>query len=530
MRGPDADSPLSHDGPLRRRRRRARSTLLAGDDGLVGDRDVAGLASAADRRLTRRRLLAAGATTTAAAAFGLTFELSSSRGRSAVFEQLAAPRARAFLSRPDLRIPTLTVSAYGEPVAPGLIFFAPSNAPNGAQAGAVIADNNGELIWEQPLPHTETMDFRVQTYKGRPALTWWQGYITLGHGVGHYVIADTSYRTLATPNAGNGLQGDLHEFLLTDRGTALLTSYLVTHADLRPVGGSADGTIQDAIFQELDIATGRVLLDWHSLDHIALSESYWPVGENWDYVHLNSIAVDQDEDLLVSSRSAHTIYKLDRASGQVIWRLGGKHSDFAIAPDAVFAWQHDARRQPDGTITVFDNGNKISRALVLNVDEPNRRVTLQRAYTHPANLHADSQGNVQVLPNGNIFVGWGAQPYISEFTPDGELALDARLASDDISYRAYRVPWTGEAPGLPAVATRRSGSHTDVYVSWNGDTRVTRWTALAGTTPTNLVPTASVPRRGFETTMRIPRACTHLRVQGNDATGQPLATTNSITI
>ncbi|HVA85402.1 MAG TPA: arylsulfotransferase family protein, partial [Candidatus Saccharimonadales bacterium] len=129
-------------------------------------------------------------------------------------------------------------------IAPGLILLAPYNAPH-EQAGAVIADDHGGVIWEQPLPHRETMNFRVQTYQGRPALTWWQGYITLGHGVGHYVIADSAYATLATVDAGNGLSADLHAFRLTDRGTALLTSYVVTLADLRAVGGSQNGSIQD---------------------------------------------------------------------------------------------------------------------------------------------------------------------------------------------------------------------------------------------------------------------------------------------
>jgi hypothetical protein len=181
--------------------------------------------------------------------------------------------------------------------------------------------------------------------------------VELGHGVGHYVVADSSYRPLATVNAGNRRAGDLHEFLLTDRGTALLTTYAVTQRDLSAVHGSKAGTIQDAMFQEIDIASGRVLLEWHSLDHIPVTESYWPLSSNWDYVHLNSIDVDRDSNLLVSSRNTHTIYKLDRRSGQIIWRLGGKHSDFQIAPEAVFAWQHDARRQPDGTITMFDNGD-----------------------------------------------------------------------------------------------------------------------------------------------------------------------------
>jgi hypothetical protein len=156
--------------------------------------------------------------------------------------------------------------------------------------------------------------------------------------------------------AGNGRSGDLHEFLLTDRGTALLTAYVLRHIDLRPVGGSRSGAIQDAIFQEVDLASGRVLLEWHSLDHIPLTESYWPLTSwSWDYVHLNSIDVDLDGNLLVSSRNTHTVYKIDRRSGEIIWRLGGKHSDFAMGAGATFAWQHDPRRQADGTLTIFDN-------------------------------------------------------------------------------------------------------------------------------------------------------------------------------
>ena len=499
------------------------------DNGLAEHRGAVGRESEAGPRLTRRQLLAAGATTAAAFALASPTERTVD-GVADLAAPLEAPRGPVFLSRPDLRIPGVTVSAANGSVAPGLILIAPYNAPHNAQAGAVIADDSGQLVWEQPLANLETMDFRVQTYKGEPALTWWQGYVTLGHGVGRYVIADSSYRTLAVINAGNGRQGDLHEFLLTDRGTALLTSYLVTNADLRAVGGAMGGSIQDAIFQEIDIATGKVLLEWHSLDHIPITESYWPLSSAWDYVHLNSIDVDQDQNLLVSSRNTHTIYKVDRATGEIIWRLGGKHNEFAIAPDAVFAWQHDARRQLDGTITVFDNGDKVSRAIVLDVDESHRRAALQRAYTHPGNLFSDSQGSVQILPNGNIFVGWGAQPYVSEFAAAGKLVFDAKLGSGYISYRAYRMPWTGEGAGMPAVASRRTKAATNVYVSWNGDTHVARWTAFAGTSAAKLLPVGSLPRTGFETGLRIPRKLTHLRIQGTDQTGKPLATTTLIAI
>jgi hypothetical protein len=205
-----------------------------------------------------------------------------------------------------------------------------------------------------------------------------------------------------------------------------------------------------------------VLLEWHSLDHIPLSESYWPVYEPWDYVHINSIDVDYDGNLLVSSRNTHTVYKIDRHSGAVIWRLGGKSGDFSLASGAAFAWQHDVRRQANGTLTIFDNeglpnaNTNESRAIVLAVDEPGRKASLLREYRHPTPLLATSQGSVQVLPNGNIFVGWGAEPYVSEFSASGELLFDAQLGDKYLSYRAFRMPWTG-APEPARTSARCLG-------------------------------------------------------------------------
>jgi hypothetical protein len=519
------------ESALRIGRDRRHADALDGDTA-IGDRPPDGHdTSAAMHRVTRRQLIAAGglAATTA-------FALRSSgrppvHGLDALFADAAS--APTFHSRPDLQIPALSVAAGSQASGSGLILVAPYGVP-GKQAGPVIVDQRGELVWEQPLlqPRIGT-DFRVQTFMGRPVLTWFEGRVELGHGVGSYVIADAAYKPLARVNAGNGQHGDLHEFLLTDRDTALLTTYRVVTHDLRPVGGSANGTIQDAMFQEIDLASGKVLMEWHSLDHIALDESYYlPIPpKNWDYVHLNSIAVDTDQNLLVCARNTHAIYKLDRSSGEIIWRLGGKRSTFAIEPTATFGWQHDARRQLDGTITIFDNGATVSRALVLNVDERHHRATLRHAYVHPANLYAVSQGSVQVLPNGNIFIGWGSQPYVSEFTASGELVFDARLGAPHyISYRAYQLPWTGEASGTPAVATQQTTTGTNVYVSWNGDTRVARWTALGGTSATKLAPLASVPRTGFETLIRVPRSFTHLRVQGTDASGKPLTTGPLVTV
>jgi hypothetical protein len=490
--------------------------------------------------LTRRRLLAGGgsalgALVLSAAGMPVSGALAALERRSRVNSYGAVPAAASPLlhSRPDLRIPSLAVDLSKRGTAPGLIFIGPYGAPHG-QAGAVIADASGRPVWEYPAPGLEVYNFQVQVYKGRPALTWWQGKIVDGHGVGSYVIADDSYEPIAHVQAGNGLHGDLHEFLLTDRGTALLTSYALKHVDLRPVGGSRAGAIQDAIFQEVDLASGRVLLEWHSLDHIPLAESYWPLTTwSWDYVHLNSIDVDLDGNLLVSSRNTHTVYKIDRRSGEIIWRLGGKHSDFAMGAGATFAWQHDARRQPDGTLTMFDNegpphGGSQSRALVLALDEPRRSARLARQFLHPLALQASSCGSVRVLPNGNVFVGWGAEPFVSEFSSDGELLLDARFGAGYSGYRAFRTPWSAGGQGRPSIAAKRNGTGTVLWVSWNGDTQVQRWLVLAGASKGALRPLGTHPRAGFETAIQIAGQPQRLAVRGLDAHGKLLGTSPTL--
>jgi hypothetical protein len=486
-------------------------------------------------RLSRRAFLRGGVAAAGAVALGGYFEGDQLRRRFApavrvneVFTS-AAPSSPQFYSRPDLRIPALSISTISERTAPGLIFIAPYNAPKGEQAGAVIADDTGEPVWERPLPYgTIATDLRVQAYRGRTVLTWWEGRVVNGHGVGHYVIADEHYRHLAHVQAGNGLHADLHEFLITLRGTALLTAYLILPKDLTSVGGPAKGTIQDAIVQEIDLASGRVLFEWHSLDHIPLEESYYlPVYTPWDYVHINSIAVDRDGNLLVSSRNTHTIYKLDRRSGAIIWRLGGHQNQFDIGPRAAFAWQHDARRQPDGTLSLFDNegppgGAAQSRALLIALDERHRTARLHSEYLHPSPLLATSQGSVQILPNGNVFVGWGAEPFVSEFSAPGKLLFDAQLGAKYLSYRAFRHRWNGGGEGVPALAAERDGPRTRVYASWNGDTRARFWVVLSGTRASSLRPLAARPRVGFETMIAVEGHPRHVAVRAIDESGNVL--------
>ena len=447
--------------------------------------------------------------------------------------KVTATNVLRFHSRPDLEPPAVTVTTPAADPTLGDIFISPEAGPG--QAGPMIVSPSGTLLWFQPVPAGEkAFNLNLQTYDGAPVLTWWQGDVVEGHGQGVDVIDSAAYKRVATVHAGNGLYADLHDFQVTPAGTAWITAFIPQHADLSAYGGRADGLLDDGAVQEIDIRTGLVMFQWNALAHVAIPATYmhaprWP-GKVLDYFHVNSIDPLPDGDMLISSRNTWALYLVSQTTGAVIWRLGGKDSSFTLDDGLRFAWQHDAQVLPDGTISLFDNGDRTSRALVLNVDEKNRRVTMRRAYTHPEALFASSQGNVQTLPNGNVLVGWGAQPYVSEFTPDGTMIFDAKLDGPGlISYRAYRAPWQGAGDAHPRVTLVRGSRTTDVYVSWNGDTRVTHWTVHAGRRTGELRPIGSVPRSGFETGLRVPARFSRIRVIGSDAAGRRIGASPTLT-
>jgi hypothetical protein len=248
----------------------------------------------------------------------------------------------------------------------------------------------------------------------------------------------------------------------------------------------------------------------------------------FDYFHINSIDVAAAGDLLIDARNTWAAYDVDPRTGQIRWRLGGRHSSFAIGRGAGVAWQHDAREQPDGTITFFDNGatpvvHSQSRAIAVRLDPKQRTATLVREQAHPGKpLIAGSQGNVQALPGGAWTVGWGESPYLSEFAADGQLVFDAHLPASYESYRVYRLAWSGRPAQAPALAVVRaaSGARATVYASWNGATEVASWRVLAGPSPARLTAVASAPRRGFETAIAVgslPGG--YVQVQALDAAG-----------
>jgi Arylsulfotransferase (ASST) len=443
---------------------------------------------------------------------------------------------QSFHSRPELRPPDVTVSPQAQ-TATGDLFLAPYSGIG--QYGPMILDEHGNLVWFKALSPagTRAADFRVQQYEGKPVLTWWQDpLIANGSRTAGVVIANSSYQTVAVIRAGNGYQPDLHEFQITAQGTALITVYDAIDCNLSSVGGPKDGAVADTLLQEIDLKTGLVMYEWHSLDHVPLRSSYATAveasqKEPFDYFHINSIDTEQDGDLLVDSRNTWAAYDVDPKTGQVRWQLDGKHSSFKLGPGASTAWQHDARQQPDGAITFFDNGatpqvHPQSRAIELALDTKSMTATLVRRYEHQNPLVAGSQGNVQALQGGDWMVGWGEAGYLSEVDPGGRVLFNAHLPPEWESYRAYALPWAGQPAEPPAVSavTRSSGSssRSTVYASWNGATNVASWRVLAGSSPTALAPVAvAAPKTGFETAISLPAvgAGSYLAVQALDGSG-----------
>jgi Arylsulfotransferase (ASST) len=441
---------------------------------------------------------------------------------------------QVFQSRPDLRPPLLSILTPDANPDAGQVFIDAQQAP---QNGPMILDPQGHLVFFKPLPGNEfATDVRPQTYRGQPVLTYWKGYLISAHGRGAGVILNQSYHRVATVHAAEGYYADLHEFRITSQNTALITAYQTVRADLSSIGGPKHGSVVDGIVQEIDIRTGRLLWEWHALGHIPVAESYLHKrrGAPYDFFHLNSVQQLPGGDLLISGRNTWAIYRVSRRTGNVIWQLGGKGSSFNMGSGTQFSWQHDAELHGDGQLTVFDNADapkeeSQSRAIALHLNTRSMTATLSRSFTQAPPVLAGSQGNIQILPNGNVFVGWGSEPDFSEYTPDGRQIFNVKFPRPVQSYRAYRAPWNGHPMDPPAISASPdlAGGMT-VYASWNGATGVARWQLLAGSAPSKLTPVTEVGSDGFETPIDVRATARYVGVRAIGSSGQVLGTSRVI--
>ncbi|WP_165234399.1 arylsulfotransferase family protein [Aquisphaera insulae] len=438
------------------------------------------------------------------------------------------------------------------------------------QTGPLIVDRAGNPIWFKPMSSNnsvQVLDFQTQTLRGKPVLVWWQGQIAgitpskspAGMSVGgHFVIYDQHYRPIASVKPPGGSSTDLHEMIITPRGTAYFFTTKIVKADLTAYGGPKNGSFVNPILQEVNLRTGQRIFSWNMAQHVPLGDSLVPApttaDQKWDPYHVNSIDVSADgSQLLVSTRNTWAITDISRKTGQILWQLGGKRNQFNLPANLVtgpfnsaFQFQHDARFTPGG-ISLYDNAGLgvapyrgpygPARGLILNLNVPARTATAAAApYVHSPALVSNSQGNFQVLANGNTFVGWGSvsdgtpglSSYYTEYAPDGSAVADYSLAGNNISYRAFTQPWVGLPLTKPSLAIAAANGVVTVGASWNGSTETASWQLLAGASRRSLVPVAGAVRTGFETTFSAATSGPFYAVRALDASGAVLGTSTVV--
>ena len=366
---------------------------------------------------------------------------------------------------------------------------------------------------------------------------------------------DKHYKRAYTVKAMGGLEGDLHEFQITEDDTVLITVYQIIQYDMTPVGGKKDGYIWDCLIQEIDIENNELLFQWRASEHYPIDATYRDyytsdIGMDhdhaWDYFHMNSIQKDPWGNYLMSARYTHSLTYIDGTNGEIIWIMGGKYNEFhdlSRGTATNFYRQHDARWRDNYTsITMFDNREgEASRGMWLDVDTENMTVKLRTEYWNPDYLYSESQGSLQVLPSGNIFIGYGHSAAFTEFAPTGEVLCNVHFASGGSfdrggmqSYRAFKKAWVGQPQYPPSVMLEEEV----MYVSWNGATEVVAW-VLEGADSSNEDAEYSFikmePKKAFEAVVPIDEGALaeryrFLRFTGVDINGNVLGHSAAIEI
>jgi EmrB/QacA subfamily drug resistance transporter len=503
--------------------------------------------SAAPEAPTRRLQVATGVLVVVAAFVAVDFAFGGSHG--APIGAYTTRDTYSFVSAPGLHPPVARAAVVPKDLnqlPPGYIFMANfydlSRPPIAGQSGPMIYDNHLAPVWFRPVPEdVVASNLARQTYQGQPALSWWQGELTNAGATvsGEDVVVDQHYHQIATVKGVNGWIPTLHELVI--RGNhAWVTANKNIPIDLSKYGGAYNGALIDSAVQEYDLRTGKLVYSWDALDHIPLNDSYASLPTNgfpWDAYHVNAIDLKPDGTFVVSMRNTWAAYLIDRSTRKIRWTLGGKHSTFSLGAGADFSWQHDVTLHPDSTLTMFDdhccqitgggtyvNPTAPSRGLTLKLDQSAHTATLATEYSHGGSFDADYMGSAQPLNNGDTFIGWGSQPFFSEYSPRGKLIFDAVLPRPDLSYRTTVEPWVGLPLYPPAGAARTAGGKTTVYASWNGATQVAAWRVLGGSSAAALTPLGSAAKSGFETAIAVRQSDRTFKVQALDTGGRVIGT------
>lgn len=359
-------------------------------------------------------------------------------------------------------LPQINVSVNNNP-APGYLFMSVSTESPGVGFYLFILDKNGKYVKYKNTPEHYPSCFQTQP---NGLITFQMPHDTYQYaGGGHStaIVLDTNLTQIDTFQCGNGYLSDSHEFVMLPNGHVLMVAYDLQPVDMSQIvtGGNPGALVYGSIIQELDLQK-RVIFQWRSWDAIPITDTYQNMKlAGFDYIHVNAMRMDYDGNILIMSRLLCEITKLNRQTGEIMWRMGGKQNEFTFINDnpanapTYFTHPHGLTLLPNGNYLFFDNGllhtPQYSRAVEYQVDEVNKTATLVWEYRNTPDIYAATQGSAQRLDNGNTLIGWGSagltgKPSVTEVTPDKQVVFELTLSPNTLSYRALKYPFRDFKP------------------------------------------------------------------------------------
>jgi len=358
---------------------------------------------------------------------------------------------------PQIRIDTV------DNPAPGDLFLSVARDMPNIGYYLMILDNAGQPKRYMKTAHHYPTAFQRQSNGLLSFADIREEYWFAGGGYCTHKILDTSFAVVDSFQCGNGYTSDNHDFALLPNGHALMVAYDVQPVDMSLLvpGGNPAAMVSGSIIQELD-AQKNVIFQWRSWDYIPVLDTYQnTLGAAFDYIHVNGILQDIDGHIVVSTRLTSELIKIDRQTGDIIWRMGGKHNEFTFIGDHpenaphYFSFPHAPSLLPNGNFLLFDNGfqhvPQHSRAVEYAIDQSAKTATMVWEYRRTPDAFAATQGSAQRLPNGNTIIGWGSasiaqQLAVTEVTPDGRTVFEMSFPQGVVSYGAYRYVWPDPSP------------------------------------------------------------------------------------
>lgn len=464
-----------------------------------------------------------------------------------------------YISRPDI-IPAewnVSYTAPGANISDGYIFLAQRVE---SPVSITIYTSTGDLVYWYTSDQISNasngaFNFRPQILNDEVVFTYWEGYASLaGYGMGRDIIMSSNYSTMIANITATNFS-DIHESRITSSNDMLSTMYnTLGGVDTSSLANGAENSyIEDGCFQRLSIPQGTPNFTFCSYEAgIGIDESFLAIAtaptsptSSWDYIHVNSIEVDNIGNYLLSGRHMHAVYYIDGQSGDIIWRLGGKLSNFT-GSGINFSWQHDVQfayeldtpaetlqNQTTRYITMFDNASdgttnnqSASNGLIIELNLNNMTATTITNFTTPAgetDLLATSQGSFQLFGSDqpspastNVLMGYGELPVFVEWDINGTALQIVHWGNSTVSqsYRTYKAPWVGTPVTSPDVAIQDN----ILYVSWNGATEVAIWKIVQGSN------TTEVMKSSFETAIALNASSTDMiQAMALDSKGNQLA-------